>query len=328
MSGAPVASDRMRIPLGSYKKRLATPKPEAKEFGAALTWRPGAGGTEFGLYHARYNSRMPLPGVRRSTRLVGSPLIAHDPGGQNMAYFTEYPEGLRISAASFEHARDQATLYGEVSYRSGVAFMLAPADVMPAFLSPVAPSLLRARVDATPRGALFHGFDLYAMWQAQFGLRREWTAAGMPLAASIEVVGKHARGLPPPTVLRYGRADIFGAGPVLGNCSVHTGDAARQCSLRGYATPNAWGYRLRIDARLPAPAPQLTANASALLAHDVKGWSGDMLLNEGRKSLNLALRFEYRRRYLAELGYQPSWGGDYNQAADRDTASLAVGVRF
>ena len=51
-------------------------------------------------------------------------------------------------------------------------------------------------------------------------------------------------------------------------------------------------------------------------------------MNEGRKSANLALRVEYRQRYLAELGYQSSWGGDYNGAADRDTASLALGVRF
>lgn len=62
--------------------------------------------------------------------------------------------------------------------------------------------------------------------------------------------------------------------------------------------------------------------------HDVKGWVGDMLLNEGRRSLNLALRVEYRQRYLAELGYQPSWGGDDNPAADRDTAPVAVGVTF
>jgi hypothetical protein len=159
-------------------------------------------------------------------------------------------------------------------------------------------------------------------------MRHEWLLAGLQLAAGAEVVGKHARGLPDPALLRYGRADILGVGAIKGSCVVTTRDAARQCSLRGYATPNAWGYRLRLDARVPALAPQLSGSASALFVHDVKGWSGDMLLNEGRSSLNLALRFEYRQRYLAEIGYQPSWGGDYNQAADRDTASVAVGVKF
>lgn len=328
MSGQPVVSDRARLVVGSVKKRLPTPKPDAGEFGAGITWHPAGSGIELGLYHARYTGRMPMPGVRRTTRPNGPALIAGDPDGRNQAFYSEYPEGLRISAATLSFTRGPNTLYGELSYRDGVPFMLAPGDVMPPFLSATAPSLLRARANAVPPGGLLAGFDLYAVWQAQVGLRREWVLAGLPLTANIEVAGKHAHNLPHPSVMRYGRADIFGAGPVFGVCSVHTGRPERQCSLRGYATPNAWGYRLRIDARLPDLAPQLATSASALFVHDVKGWSGDQLLNEGRKSLSMALRFEYRRRYLAELGYQPTWGGDYHQAADRDTASVAVGVRF
>lgn len=245
-----------------------------------------------------------------------------------MAYFTEYPEGLRITAATFRHKRAGASLHGELSYRPAQPFMLAPGDVLPAFMSASTPSLLRVRADAVAPGALFHGYDLYPMWQAQAGVRREWTMAGTQLAFDAEAVGKHARGLPDPAVLRYGRADIFGIGPVGERCVVSTHDAARQCSLRGYATPHAWGYRLRLDARLPQPAPALALSAGLLFVHDVKGWSGDLLLSEGRKSANLALRFEYRQRYLAELGYQGSWDGEYNAAADRDTASVALGLRF
>jgi len=327
MTGQPMVSDRARVQLGAYQKRLPTPKPADGEFGFAALWRPLTG-TEFGLYHARYTARTALPSLRRSARPGGPALVPGDPDGLNMAYFTEYAQDLRISAATLSHRLGATSLHGEVSYRPRQAFMLAPGDVLPPFLSPATPSLLRARADAVPPGGIFHGYDLYPVWQAQFGVRREWVVAGLPLAAAAEVVGKHARGLPDPALTRYGRADILGVGPIKGSCAVNTGDAARQCSLRGYATPNAWGYRLRLDARLPALAPQLTGSASALFVHDVKGWSGDLLLNEGRRSLNLALRFEYRQRYLAELGYQPSWGGDYHQAADRDTASVAVGVKF
>jgi hypothetical protein len=327
MSGQPMVSDRARMPLGAYQKRLPTPKPAAKEFGLGGSWRLETG-TEFGLYHARYNARSALPGLRRSSRADGRALVAGDPDGNNMAYFTEYPEGLHITAATFSLRRAASTVHGEVSYRPALPFMLAPGDVLPPFMSATAPALLRARVDAVAPGGIFHGYDLYAMWQAQAGMRHEWLLAGLQLAAGAEAVGKHARGLPDPALLRYGRADILGVGALGGSCAVTTRDAARQCSLRGYATPNAWGYRLRLDARLPALAPQLAGSAGMLFVHDVKGWSGDMLLNEGRKSLNLALRFEYRQRYLAEIGYQPSWGGDYNQAADRDTASVAVGVKF
>jgi hypothetical protein len=328
MTGQPAVSDRARQPLGAYQKRLPTPKPESGEFGFGLTWRSAALNTDFGLYHARYTSRTAFPGLRRSTRPTGPALIPGDPDGRNMAYFTEYPEGLRISALNFTHKRGAATWHGEVSYRPETPFMLAPGDVVPPFLSATAPSLLRARANAVPAGGLFHGYDVYGMWQAQLGLRHEASLGKVPLALGFEVVGKHAESLPDQALLRYGRADIFGVGTINGACAVNTGDAARQCSLRGYATANSWGYRMRLDARLPALMPQLATSASALFVHDVKGWSGDFLLNEGRKSLAMALRVEYRQRYLAELAYTPVWGGDYNPAADRDTASFAVGVKW
>ncbi len=79
---------------------------------------------------------------------------------------------------------------------------------------------------------------------------------------------------------------------------------------------------------MPALLPGLACNASLAFAHDVKCWSGDFLLNEGRKNATLALRFEYRQRYLLELGWSPVWGGAYNQVADRDLATLSAGVRF
>lgn len=328
MSGQPMVSDRARVELGAFQKRLPTPQPQADEFGVGATWRVKALDLDLGLYHARYNARSALPSLRRSSRAGGPALVPGDPDGRNMAYFTEYPEGLRISAATFSRKRGPTTVYGELSYRPQTPFMLAPGDVLPPFLSATAPALLRARANAVPPGGIFHGYDLYAMWQAQFGARHEWTVRGVPLAATIEAVGKHVRELPDPALLRYGRADIFGVGPIGSICNITTGNAARQCSLRGYNTPRSWGYRVRLDARLPALAPQLTGSASLLFVHDVKGWSGDFLLNEGRKSVALALRFEYRQRYLAEFGYNPSWGGDYHPAADRDTASLALGVRF
>ena len=332
MAGAPFVSDRARMPLGAYIARLPTPKPAGAEFGFAATWSTGLAGTTFGLYHARHHARAALPVLRRSLRPGGPALIAGDPDGANMAYFTEHAERLRISALTVTHQAGPATLQGELSYRPAATFMLAPGDVLPPFLNAGAPSQLRARADAVAPGGVFRGYDLHPMWQAQLGLRSEAAWGGLPLATGVEVVGKRAQGLPAPDVLRYGRADVFGVGPVAGACTVTTADAARQCSLRGYVTPQAWGYRLRLDARLPSSwtgsSPQLQGAASVVFAHDVRGWSGDFLLNEGRKTLGLGLRFEYRQRYLAEFGYSPGWGGDYHAAADRDTASLALGLKF
>lgn len=328
MSGQPAVSDRARIPLGAYQKRLPTPEVNGPEYGLALSWKLAALALDVGLYHARYNARTALPSLRRSTRIGGPALVPGDPDGRNMAYFTEYPQDLAITALTFQHKRGKAQLYGEASYRPRQPFMLAPGDVLPPFLNASVPALLRADANAVPPGGIYHGYDLHPMSHLQLGAGREWQLGRVVLGATAEVVGKHASGLPDPAVRRYGRADIFGVGPVNGACVVTTGNAARQCSLDGYASTNAWGYRVRVDARMPALLPGLACNASLAFAHDVKGWSGDFLLNEGRKNATLALRFEYRQRYLLELGWSPVWGGAYNQVADRDVAALSAGVRF
>ena len=44
--------------------------------------------------------------------------------------------------------------------------------------------------------------------------------------------------------------------------------------------------------------------------------------------MNLALRLEYRKRYLAELVYAPVWGGLYSNQSDKDQVSMAVGLKF
>jgi hypothetical protein len=322
MSGQPVVSDRARIPLGAYLKRLPTPPPAGSQFGLALKWNSTALATEFGFYQARYTGRTPIPSLRKSSR-VGPAVIAGDPGGTNIAFFTEYPEAIRLQALTFAHRGDTTEWFGELSYRPNQPLLISPGDALPPFLNPTAPALLRADADAVAPGGLFHGYDRYPMIQAQLGVQRVF---GPTFTGSAEVVAKHLRGLPDPALRRYGRSDIFGAGPVNGVCTAST--PASMCNLRGYVSTDAYAYRLRLDARLGGLPPGLTGAASAQFVRDVRGWSADALINEGRRTVNLALRFEYRQRYLAEVVYMPIWGGDYNAASDRDQVAFAVGIKF
>lgn len=326
-AGAMTVSDRARLQSGSFVKR--TPSPFANDgpqYGAALTLK--ALGSDFGFYHARYISRTPSPGLRKSTR-IGPALIPGDPDGKNLVFFIGYPEDVKLYAATFAHKHGATMWSGELAYRPNQPLQLPPGDVLPAFLNPNAPSLLRADATATAPGGVFNGFDRHKTAQLQFGLQHDWGRAGpAALSGGADIVVKHVIGLPDQALRRYGRADQYGTGPIKGVCTVNSVNPARQCSLDGYVSASAWAYRLRIEARFPEQAPGLSMTASAQFTHDVKGWSHDFLLNEGRKTMNLALRWEYRQRYLAEIAYLPIWGGVYNNQVDRDQIALAAGIRF
>jgi len=329
-AGPPAVSDRQRLASGSFVKRSANPTDnDVAQYGAALTFKSAMLASEFGIYAARYTNRGLLPGLRKSSRVGGAALIPGDPGGLNLSYFTEYPNDLKMLALTATHKRGKGMLFGELAYRAGQPVQLPPGDVLPAFLSPVAPSLLRADANAVAPGGVFHAYDRLNTVQLQVGLQNDWGKAGpFALSSVVEAIGKHAMSLPDPALRRYGRPDQFGGGPVNGVCTVTTTNAARQCSLDGYVSPSAYAWRLRLDARVIDVLPALNATVTAMLVHDVKGWSHDFLINEGRKTANLALRLEYRQRYLAEVVYAPVWGGVYNHQADRDLVSLAAGIRF
>lgn len=327
-AGPPAVSDRVRLASGAFVKRAPSPTAnDAPQFGAALTWRSAALG-EVGLYAARHIARTPAPGLYKSTR-VGPALIAGDPEGKNLTYFTEHVDGIKLFALNVARKHGAATWTGELAYRPNQPLQLPPGDVLPAFLSPTAPSLLRADATATAPGAAFHAYDRYRALQLQVGLRYDWGKVGRTmLTGQADVVGKHVMSLADPLLRRYGRPDQYGSGPINGVCTVTTVNAARQCSTDGYVSPSAYAYRLRVDARFGEVMPGLNAIASALFTHEFKGWSYDFLLSEGRKSMNLGLRFEYRQRYQAELAYAPIWGGAYSNQSDKDTLALAVGVKF
>jgi hypothetical protein len=328
-AGQPAASDRTRDRNGAYLKRIASPSSTRQaQYGAGLAWKSAALATDFGLYHARYIGRTPTPGLRKSTR-IGPALVAGDPDGKNIAFFTEYVPGIELYALTFARKMAGANLYGEVSYRPKQPLQLPPGDVLGALLNPTSPALLRADATALAPGGYFHGYDRYPTTQTQVGVQRDWKlAGGTVLAGAAELVHKHVGSLPDPAVRRYLRADHFGVGPIFGVCNSSTATPEKQCTQDGYVSSDAYAYRLRLDARYTEVLPGLNCNASAIFTHEVKGWSYDSIINQGRRTLNLALRMEYRQRYLAEVSATPIWGGTYNAQSDRDQLAMAVGVRF
>lgn len=328
-AGGPPANERERVKSGYFVERMDSPTPtDEAQYGLALTWKSATPGTEIGLYHARYIMRLPMPGMRKAAR-PGPALIPFDPDGRNLRFFTEYVGHVEIYSLIASHKRGADTWSAELAVRPGQPLQLPPSDVIAPFLNPSSPALLRADVDALAPGGIYHAYDRYRTSQLQVGWQHDWGRVGpAAVTGSAELVYKHARGLPDPLVRRYGRADAYGVGPIGGVCNAPPATAWRQCSTDGYVTPTAASYRLRVDARLSDVLPGLALNAQAIFTHDFKGWSHDVQIHEGRRSASLALRFEYRNRYVAEVVYAPLWGGTYNNLRDKDLLSMAVGVKF
>jgi hypothetical protein len=67
---------------------------------------------------------------------------------------------------------------------------------------------------------------------------------------------------------------------------------------------------------------------SVVFAQDVRGWSGDSLLLEGRMLAIVSLQAVLAGRWTAAVAWQPTWGGTYNNTRDRSTAQAYVSYQF
>ena len=182
---------------------------------------------------------------------------------------------------------------------------------------------------ATAAGGVFSGFERHTALQLNLGL-----VHGLPplLGAAggnvgVELAYKNVPDLSDPSVMRFRRSDVYGQAPV-GAAACPATASAKTCSMDGYVSANAFAYRLRAGLRYPQVVAGLDLIPSLAFGHDVSGWSEDGAISKGRQFAVLSLKAEFRKSFVAELAWQPTWGGAYNNLKDRSTTSLSVGYRF
>ena len=321
-------SDRNSLATGSYVKRAGTPHPsDAGQAGLALRHAAESWATEFGLYAAQFHSRSSFYSAIKSLR-TGAPFVPGDPGDLNPQYFTEYPEDIRIFGATFDARFRGGAVFGEFTYRPNQPLQYNSADLVAAFTSLTAPTPLRAQATALASGAVFHAWERHDSVQLQLGatgtIQDVLGASGMNWLA--EVVYKGVPDLPDPAVIRFGRSDVFGQGPVNGVCPPP--QAPTQCSFDGYVSRNAFGYRLRAGLRYANAIDGVDLIPSVYFGHDVSGWSGDGGILQGRMLAIASLRANFAKGWTAEIAWQPTWGGTYNNLRDRSTAQANIGYQF
>ena len=298
-----------------FRTRAATPEvADSGQYGLAFSYRVEPLATTFGVTSAQYHSRMPFGSMVKGA----TPLSTQ--------YFTEYPERIRLFALQFTTQLQNTTIQGALTYRPNQPVQLNGTDLLLAFAT-ANPALLRADAAATATGAAYRGYDQLKTTQLQFAVSRQLdrTLGARSATLGAEVGMKLVNDLPDAGRRRYGRLDVFGAGPIPGAACSGSADV---CTSNGYVSASSWGYRLRVQLSYPGLIAGVDLKPGLALGHDVRGWSADGVFIEGRKLAVLSLRADLGKRYYSELAWQGAWGGGYDNVRDRDTASLVIGLRF
>jgi hypothetical protein len=331
--GSAGVSDPTAFASGRFGHRQADAIPPASgQFGFSARYTAQALGAIFRAYAARYHANAPGIRVINPDIAGGYGTLANrltDPNG--LKYQVAYAPGVRLFGMSAESlARGNTRWFAEVAYRPNQALNLNASDLVGAFFTRAPNSALNRALQTNllAPGAVFSGYQRFAVSQASAGASYSLNhiAAAEKVTLSAEAGFSHVAGLPAPAVLRFGRSDDYGTAAINGLPCVDTTVAQKSCALDGFVTPNAWGYRLSLDARYQAWSVQWTP--SLMWSHDVRGYSPDGVFLQGRRIVRAGLRLDWQSHYFAQTQYNRIAGGAYNNQIDRDTLTLALGAHF
>ena len=124
-------------PVGAVVPRGATREAdESNQYGAAFRWFvPALGGTDFGFYYMKYNSRLPV--IMAHTGTAAGLLVNGNYAG-SAYYFLEYPEDIDLYGVSFNTQLGAGVaLQGEISHRLDVPLQVDDVELLFAALSPL-----------------------------------------------------------------------------------------------------------------------------------------------------------------------------------------------
>jgi hypothetical protein len=326
------ANDRVGLATGNFYQRVDTIKADGlDQGGAAIKFNHAPWATEFGLYAARFHSRASYWSVIKSGRTTGAPFIPGDPGGLNPKYFTEFPEAIHMVALTFDTKWRGGGALGELSYRPNQPLQYNAGDAIAAGSSNTAPTPLRGLYSQVAPGGVFTAYERHKNVQLQLGAQQAFPnlIGAQALQIGGEFVYKGVPDLPDVQVIRFGRSDAFGNGPVKVNgTSVCPANRPSACTFDGYVTKHAYGLRARAGLRYADVIDGVDLLPSVTYGWDISGTSGDSGILEGRQLASLALRANFRGGLWAEISYWPTWGGTYNTQRDRDFAQAYVAYRF
>jgi hypothetical protein len=278
------------------------------QFGvAAHVLVPQLPGTELGVYALNYHSRTPLVSSIRGTTTQALNVAS---GGGSARYFADYPENIHLYGVGLStSAPFGIALQGEYSYRPNQPLQVSAIELLLATLG-AANNLTGNAAAAVPVGTELTGFRRVKMHQVQMtGTKSFGPQLG---AGQLIVVGEvgYTHLKLTPGVLFNGPAVFL---PAVGS-STATSFGSTQPDMKGYATPNSWGYRLVARVDYSNWVGGATFSPRIAFAHDVRGVSPTF--NQDTQAITAGLGVGYRQNLQADVSYTTFRGGRVYSGTD------------
>ncbi|MGB0203498.1 MAG: DUF1302 domain-containing protein [Neptuniibacter sp.] len=311
--------------------------------------------TEFGVYFAKYHSRLPVTSaVNTQTDIAtfgatataaGNAAAAAVLGGGGTAaqaaaaaaqagqlagistlvdttYFTSYPEDIEMIGLSFNTNIGEVAWSGEISHKRDVPIQINGPLLVAAILQQYAGGSGNTAADQlvadAGTGGTIYGYSELDVTQLQTSFVKfyDQVLGASRLALIGELAWTHVHGLDEDAnALKYGRNGAFG---------YTAGDT------EGFVTQDSYGYVVRANLSYPNAFAGVNLSPQISFKHGLKGYGPQPgpAFNEDEKTLGLSLTADYLNKYSVSLSYTDYFGGNFNSIEDRDFISLSASVSF
>jgi hypothetical protein len=320
-------------PLNGRMSLLSDLEPkDGGQFGLSTKFFAKAIATEFGAYFVNYHANVPAFTFERTPThhplSVWSGAFAPAIPLPGLSGRFDYSaQDIKVFGLSASTLVANWSVFGELSRTKDFPVALNGADMVNAFFGagPLAGRLTGAA------GERLVGYDRKNKTQLQVSTLKAFpNVLGADTLSFLAEIGMQRwSGIgDAATSVRYGRGGVFGPGPLApGVCPTQANPA--YCENEGYATRNAWGYRLFFELSYPNVVAGVNLKPRLFVSHDVKGYSADGVFSEGRHAISPGIRADYNNRSYIDLAYNRfNHGAKYDFQHDRDFFSLVVGINF
>ncbi len=268
--------------------------------------------------------------------IAGARQIALLTAAASGRYFTDYVEGLNLYGASFNTSIGKTGIswQGEVSLKQDVPLQVDDVELLFATLSSLAPNFGQASQMGSYLGQYgreIPGYRRHKVWTAQSTLTKVFgPVLGSEQFTLLGEVGGVWANLPAKSTLRYDGPATFSSASAAA-MTLAGSPTIPATPESAFADDFSWGYQVLGRLDYNNVFPNVNMQPSLAFTHDVSGNTPLPVGNyiRGRKSVNVAVEFNYRNAWSLEFRYVNFFGaGRYNLFGDRDYFATTVKYSF